>query len=60
MPLAEDQDMIQALAPKRSDQTFQRMDSATATSVTLGGRESVSGKRDFGAREKCAETTCRL
>ncbi len=21
---------------------------------------SVSGKRDFGAREKCAETTCRL
>jgi hypothetical protein len=22
MPLAEDQDMIQALAPKRSDQTF--------------------------------------
>src|SRR5205823_3787785 len=21
---------------------------------------SISGKRDFGAREKCAETTCRL
>ena len=40
MPLAEDQNMIQALAPKRSDQTFSVWISATAISVTLGGRES--------------------
>ena len=28
--------------------------------VSLPLAVSVSGKRDFGAREKCAETTCRL
>ena len=46
MPLAEDQNMIQALAPKRSDQPVRHMDSARATSVTLAGRESPSSEVD--------------
>ena len=35
MPLAKDQDMIQALAPKRPDRAFD-VDSARATSVISG------------------------
>jgi DNA invertase Pin-like site-specific DNA recombinase len=43
-----------------------RPDARTSVGVTgirtesLPLAVSVSGKRDFGAREKCAETTCRL
>jgi hypothetical protein len=41
MPFAEDQDMIQAVAPKCPDQA-QHMDSAMAISVMSGGPESPS------------------
>jgi hypothetical protein len=45
MPLAEDQDMIQALASERSDQAL-NMHSARATSVRSGGRVSPSSEVD--------------
>ena len=40
MPLVEDQNMIQAVAPKRSDHV-QHLDSARATSAMLAGREML-------------------
>jgi hypothetical protein len=40
MPLADDQNMIQALTPKAFRSGVQRMGSATATSVIWVGHES--------------------
>ena len=54
--LGSDRQRMVSAAPHASD--FLRRNRHSNRSLPLA--VSVSGKRDFGAREKCAETTCRL